>query len=146
MSDMISTSSASLVPLWPACDTRIRFLASDFPMRVIWISAATVISSNEEIRLIIQHYIQSDPSSGGSNDSSPKQMTRNNPVDVNSMQGNPNYHMSSYIDDTRQQTLQTPVPIGQYASSIPPQIVIPRARHNQVNYAVHRGQVSLDTI
>lgn len=35
-----------------------------------------------------------------------------------------------------------PSALGAYSSSIPPQIVIPRARHNQVNYAVHRGQVS----
>ena len=35
-----------------------------------------------------------------------------------------------------------PNALGAYSSSIPPQIVIPRARHNQVNYAVHRGQVS----
>jgi len=28
------------------------------------------------------------------------------------------------------------------ASNYPPQVVIPRARHpNQVNYAIHRGQV-----
>lgn len=33
--------------------------------------------------------------------------------------------------------------LSPYCGSIPPQIVIPRARHNQVNYAVHRGQVSL---
>ena len=38
--------------------------------------------------------------------------------------------------------LQQQQQAGTYCSSIPPQIVIPRARHNQVNYAVHRGQVS----
>lgn len=29
-----------------------------------------------------------------------------------------------------------------YPPNLPPQVVIPRARHpNQVNYAIHRGQV-----
>ena len=29
-----------------------------------------------------------------------------------------------------------------YPGAVPPQVVIPRARHaNQVNYAIHRGQV-----
>lgn len=58
-------------------------------------------------------------------------------VDGNLMQaGAPSgYHLASHLADSRQ--AQQP-----YHSSIPPQIVIPRARHNQVNYAVHRGQVS----
>lgn len=31
---------------------------------------------------------------------------------------------------------------GGFGATIPPQIVIPRARHpNQVNYSIHRGQV-----
>lgn len=59
-------------------------------------------------------------------------------------------HLSPpHLVDTRQQAQQQPAQqqlnssLGPYCSSIPPQIVIPRARHNQVNYAVHRGQVSV---
>lgn len=54
---------------------------------------------------------------------------------------------SSYLQppqlaDTRQQQQGAAQSQQTYCGSIPPQIVIPRARHNQVNYAVHRGQVS----
>lgn len=67
-------------------------------------------------------------------------------VDSNLLQSGANYHLSPHLVDARQQQQpaanQLNSSLAPYCGSIPPQIVIPRARHNQVNYAVHRGQVS----
>ncbi|KAG9508683.1 hypothetical protein GZH46_02815 [Fragariocoptes setiger] len=85
----------------------------------------------------------SDPSS--SSESSPRQMARHQQA----LGG----HYSMHHHQHRSQATGVGAPVmqatggaaGGYCpttnSSIPPQIVIPRARHNQVNYAVHRGQV-----
>lgn len=75
-------------------------------------------------------------------------MTRSQMVDGSILQGaGSGYHLSPHLVDTRQAQQpsagQQNQSLGPYCSSIPPQIVIPRARHNQVNYAVHRGQVSV---
>lgn len=88
------------------------------------------------------HTHQSDPPSS-SNESSPRQMVRNQMVDGGLLQ--PGSGSAYHLASPATQAQQSGASLGTYCSSIPPQIVIPRARHNQVNYAVHRGQVSVAT-